>query len=126
MPDATATLKPLPGAKLRVAALDVSNEPKPGFKTTEFWLSIVVVFVSLLGGSGAIGPDSELFQAISTIAAAFATAGYGYSRAKVKALPPVPVPPPTPLPPLESAPSPGAAKSTPTEQSSELSTPRAD
>lgn len=37
---------------------------KPGYKTTEYWLTVVATLVSLLGATGVIGPSDT-----STLAA---------------------------------------------------------
>lgn len=54
---------------------------RPGFRTTEFWLALVVV----LGGSfAAIYQDNQLAQVGGSVAAALAAMGYGFARANVK------------------------------------------
>ena len=60
---------------------------KPGYKTTEFWLSAVAVVVSLLIASGLLESLAEthwVVKAVSLVAAALAALGYDSSRAKVK------------------------------------------
>lgn len=57
---------------------------KPGFKTTEFWLTLVAVAVGAIFASGAFGEDSGTLQ-IAGIAATVLTAmGYTVSRGMAK------------------------------------------
>ncbi len=57
---------------------------KPGYKTTEYWLSVVVVVLGLLASSGLFGPDHWAAKAIALVTSALAAMGYTASRAKVK------------------------------------------
>jgi hypothetical protein len=57
---------------------------KPGYKTTEFWLSVVAAAVGCLLASGVIPPDSEMDKVIGLIATALASMGYAVSRGMVK------------------------------------------
>lgn len=56
-------------------------EPKPGIKTTEFWMALVVVAVSAVA---ATYTESPIAQVGGLIAGALTAAGYGLSRAKTK------------------------------------------
>lgn len=58
---------------------------KPGYKTTEFWLSTVAVIVGLVMASGAIVEGSQAAQIAGFIASALAAMGYSYSRGNTKA-----------------------------------------
>lgn len=58
---------------------------KPGYKTTEFWLTLAAVLVGLLMASGVIGDGSALGKGLAFIASALASAGYSYARGIVKA-----------------------------------------
>lgn len=58
---------------------------KPGYKTTEFWLSAVTTLIGLLMTSGVIMPGSTWDKAIGLGMAALATMGYTASRGNVKA-----------------------------------------
>ena len=54
---------------------------KSGWKTTEFWLALVVT----VGGSLATYySEAEWAKVVGIVAAALASAGYGLSRASVK------------------------------------------
>lgn len=57
---------------------------KPGYKTTEFWLSFAVTVTGIVVSSGAVTPGSYWERAIGVIAATLAALGYTSSRAKVK------------------------------------------
>lgn len=57
---------------------------KPGFKTSEFWLTTAAMIVGSLIASGAIGETTQLGRAIAFIASALAAAGYSWSRGTVK------------------------------------------
>lgn len=57
---------------------------KPGFKTTEFWISVAVTVVSLLVASGAFAEESGVGKVLALIAAALASAGYSAARAVAK------------------------------------------
>jgi hypothetical protein len=64
------------------------NETKPGYKTTEFWLSLVATLLGFLLASGAmdtVPQDSWIAKVIGGVVAVLATLGYSASRAKVKA-----------------------------------------
>jgi hypothetical protein len=57
------------------------QEPKPGVRTSEFWLALVVV----VGGAiASVYQANPMAQVAGIAAAALASAGYGLSRAKVK------------------------------------------
>lgn len=57
---------------------------KPGYKTTEFWLSTAATIIGILIASGAIADTTALGRAIAFIGSALAAAGYTYGRALVK------------------------------------------
>lgn len=58
--------------------------PKPGWKTTEFWLSTAAALLSAAYASGAIGQGTPLDKALSIVAMALAAAGYSVSRGAAK------------------------------------------
>ncbi len=58
---------------------------KPGYKTTEFWLSLAATLVSTLYASGTIGDGSTWGKALALVATALTAAGYSVSRGKAKA-----------------------------------------
>jgi hypothetical protein len=67
-----------------------SNSPvagKPGYKTTEFWLSLAATLLGVLLASGAMDnapADSAWSKIIGGAVAVLASLGYSASRAKVK------------------------------------------
>ena len=57
------------------------NNTRPGLKTTEFWLALIVT----LGGAVAgIYAEAQWAQVAGILAATLVTAGYGFTRAGVK------------------------------------------
>ncbi len=63
------------------------NETKPGYKTTEFWLSLLATLLGFLLASGVmdtVPADSWIAKLIGGVVAVLATLGYSASRAKVK------------------------------------------
>jgi hypothetical protein len=60
---------------------------KPGYKTTEFWLSTIAVLIGLAYGSGVIAETgtSGIEKSIAFVASALAALGYSNSRGAVKA-----------------------------------------
>lgn len=57
---------------------------KPGYKTSEFWLSVVAAIVGLLMASGVVGEGSMWAQALGMVSTALAAAGYATSRGITK------------------------------------------
>jgi len=57
---------------------------KPGYKTTEFWLTVVATTIGLLMASGAITPGSGADRWIGLIATGLASLGYSVSRGLAK------------------------------------------
>lgn len=62
------------------------NDTKPGWKTTEFWLSAGAAIFSLLWGAGIIDPDGAgtANRVAGILAAALAAVGYTVSRGMAK------------------------------------------
>jgi hypothetical protein len=63
------------------------NETKPGYKTTEFWLSLLATLLGFLLASGVmdtVPADGWIAKLIGGVVAVLATLGYSASRAKVK------------------------------------------
>lgn len=57
---------------------------KPGYKTTEFWLSAVAVLLGLAMASGLIPSGSAWDQAVGLVVSALAAMGYTGARAGIK------------------------------------------
>lgn len=60
------------------------NEIKPGWKTTEFWLSVIAAIVGLLFASDAIPTDSPIAKALGGVATALSAMGYSVARGMAK------------------------------------------
>ena len=63
------------------------NTTKPGWKTTEFWLTALCTLCGLLYASGVVSVEGSdaTSKAVALIASVLAAMGYSVSRAKVKA-----------------------------------------
>ncbi len=61
------------------------DDKKPGYKTTEFWMSTVVTLIGLIVASGAIETTSTWGQVLAYAMSTLATLGYTASRGRVKA-----------------------------------------
>jgi len=62
-------------------------QTKPGYKTTEFWLSALATLLGLLMASGIIqqvGQDSWIARIVGGLIAALTSLGYSISRGIVK------------------------------------------
>jgi hypothetical protein len=57
---------------------------KPGYKTTEFWLTLVAVVLSAVASSGLLAEGSTWVKVVGVALAVLATLGYTASRAVVK------------------------------------------
>lgn len=56
------------------------TDPKPGIKTTEFWLALVAVALIQFG----LRSDAEWAQIGSALGTALVAAGYGFARSNIK------------------------------------------
>ncbi len=61
----------------------MTTDVKPGYKTTEFWLSAIATLVGLVMASGA-SVDGPIAQGLGFAAAALSAAGYSVSRGMSK------------------------------------------
>ena len=59
----------------------MNDKAKPGIRSTEFLLALIV---TLLGALAGIYAEAQWAQVGGMVAAALASAGYGFSRASVK------------------------------------------
>ena len=57
---------------------------KPGYKTTEFWLSAAAAAIGGLLAGGVIAPDSTEAQIIGLISSALVALGYTGARLNLK------------------------------------------
>lgn len=60
------------------------KEVKPGFKTTEFWVTSITLIYTALISSGVIPHAAEVSGAVSAIAMCLVSFGYSWARALVK------------------------------------------
>ena len=66
------------------AAAPADTTVKPGYKTTEFWLTAGAAFVGLAIASGIV-PDTGMWpKIVALVVSAFAAMGYTVSRTAVK------------------------------------------
>lgn len=59
-------------------------EVKPGYKTSEFWVTVIVTIAGLAMASGLITAGSGWDKAIGLITSTLAAMGYSASRGSVK------------------------------------------
>jgi hypothetical protein len=57
---------------------------KPGYKTTEFWLSTVAALVGIVMASGLVADDSAVTQILGAVMAVLSGMGYTAARGVVK------------------------------------------
>jgi len=57
---------------------------KPGFKTSEFWVTVVIAVVSLLGSSGVLVDGSSAERIVGYVVAGLAAMGYIGIRGSLK------------------------------------------
>jgi len=58
---------------------------KPGYKTTEFWLTLAASVLGALFASGAIGEGGTVAKILGMAATILSTLGYTVARTKAKA-----------------------------------------
>lgn len=60
--------------------------PKPGYKTTEFWLSTVATLIGIAYASGAISPEGTgtVEKIVAVAASVLVSLGYTVMRTKAK------------------------------------------
>ena len=57
---------------------------KPGYKTTEFWLSLAAVFVGAVQASGLVPNEGIWSQMLGTVTVALVSLGYTGARLSIK------------------------------------------
>jgi hypothetical protein len=62
----------------------VTPDPKPGYKTSEFWLALAAMFLTALFASGAIASGGSTDKVLTFAAAALTSLGYSVSRGLAK------------------------------------------
>jgi hypothetical protein len=63
-----------------------NTEPKSGYKTTEFWITVIVALASLAWGAGVVDPEgmSGADKVFGFVCSAAAALGYTISRGLAK------------------------------------------
>ncbi len=61
-----------------------TEELKPGYKTTEFWLTAIAELVGLLLASGVLVAGSMIAKIVGGAIAVLAALGYTVARSKLK------------------------------------------
>jgi hypothetical protein len=69
---------------IAVKAPTPASNQKPGYRSTEFWLSTVAMVAGIILASSAIAVDSTAGQIVGGIVAVLALLGYTASRTEVK------------------------------------------
>lgn len=62
-----------------------ADPPKPGIRTTEFWLTLLANTIGALMDGGVIGGGTEVAKIAGTALIVLATLGYQYHRTQLKA-----------------------------------------
>lgn len=60
------------------------SKNRPGWKTTEFWITLVLTAAGLVTASGAFGAESEVVRVAGLVLSLGASLGYKASRTAVK------------------------------------------
>ena len=58
--------------------------PKPGYKSTEFWLTLAVIVLGAVIGSGLLATDGAAIKVCGIVASVLAQLGYGAMRTSAK------------------------------------------
>jgi hypothetical protein len=64
---------------------EIAVSKKPGWKTSEFWLSTAAMLTSQLYAAGVIGDASTVGKVVAAVASVLTALGYTVLRAKAKA-----------------------------------------
>ena len=64
----------------------VKNDIKPGWKTTEFWITVIVALGSLLWGAGLLDPagSGTVNHVFGLVVSGLSAVGYSVSRGLAK------------------------------------------
>lgn len=68
----------------RIPSAEEAKTVKPGYKSTEFWLSAVATLLGIVLASGAIPEGGTIAQIVGGILSVLASLGYTASRTQVK------------------------------------------
>jgi hypothetical protein len=64
--------------------MEQSTSTKPGYKTTEFWLSFAAVIVGAVQASGAVPSEGPWNQVLGMVISALVALGYTGARIAIK------------------------------------------
>jgi len=64
--------------------MDTDSNRRPGYKTTEFWMSVLAAVAGMVVSSGVFREGSEVERVVGQVAAILAAMGYTLSRTLVK------------------------------------------
>ena len=67
-----------------MSEIDPVPATKPGFKTTEFWLSTIAVVLGIVLASGAVPDGGIVAQIVGGVLSVLSSLGYTAARTKVK------------------------------------------
>lgn len=67
-----------------MTTIDEKADLKPGYKTTEFWLSLAAVVVGAVAASGVVPAESVWERVIGLVVSALAAVGYTGARLSLK------------------------------------------
>ena len=75
----------MPKTKLTVPVVEAPKK-KPGYKSTEFYMSMAAVVIGAVASSGILEDDSALTKVVGLVMAALVALGYTGSRLTLKKL----------------------------------------
>jgi len=75
----------MPKTKLTVPVV-AAPQKKPGYKSTEFYMSMAAVVIGAVASSGILEDDSALTKVVGLVMAALVALGYTGSRLTLKKL----------------------------------------
>ena len=64
--------------------MEETKQPKPGFKTNQFWFSKVAAVLGILFASGAVAEGSSIDKMMGLVTTVLAGLGYTVSRGMAK------------------------------------------
>lgn len=84
MEEATGTPTTSTTAGVGSETATVTTTIKPGYQTTEFWLTLLAMLMSMAYASGLIGETSAGYKWLTLIAGVLTSLGYTVTRGAVK------------------------------------------
>ena len=62
-----------------------TDSAKPGYKTTEFWLTLAALLLTALYASGAVSDTTNVGKVIALVSGVLGSLGYTVGRSMIKA-----------------------------------------